>query len=150
MPFEDGSFDAVLCMEVLEHVDDPGAVVDEAARVLRRGGVFVYSGPNRSAINAIGLVFMAQDLFGIVPRGTHRWRDLGRPRKMESLLAVSGIEPGSTVGVGLKPGDAIRAVPAILSLLLSRSTHTEAARRIRLAIVKSTKIAYQGYGVKRI
>jgi 2-polyprenyl-3-methyl-5-hydroxy-6-metoxy-1,4-benzoquinol methylase len=43
LPFADGEFDAVVCMEVLEHVEDAGAVVTEAARVLRPGGVFLYS-----------------------------------------------------------------------------------------------------------
>jgi SAM-dependent methyltransferase len=43
LPFEDGSFDAVYCKQVLEHVGEPGALLTEVARVLRPGGVFAGS-----------------------------------------------------------------------------------------------------------
>jgi SAM-dependent methyltransferase len=46
LPFEERSFDVVVAGELLEHVRDPGALVDEAHRVLRSGGTFVGSVPN--------------------------------------------------------------------------------------------------------
>lgn len=46
LPFEDASFDVVVCGELLEHVRDPEAVVAEARRVLRPGGTLVGSVPN--------------------------------------------------------------------------------------------------------
>jgi len=45
LPFDDGSFDAVCCFETIEHVDDTATLVNEAARVLRTGGVFIVSTP---------------------------------------------------------------------------------------------------------
>ena len=45
LPFADGSFDSLLCNEVLEHVTDPARLLGEAARVLRPGGVLVLSTP---------------------------------------------------------------------------------------------------------
>ncbi|HEY8584247.1 MAG TPA: class I SAM-dependent methyltransferase [Capillimicrobium sp.] len=48
LPYEDGSFDAVLSMGVLEHVQDPDGSLDELHRVLRPGGtLYVYKLPNR-------------------------------------------------------------------------------------------------------
>jgi SAM-dependent methyltransferase len=46
LPFADESFDAVVAGELLEHVRDPRGLVDEARRVLRRGGTFIGSVPN--------------------------------------------------------------------------------------------------------
>jgi SAM-dependent methyltransferase len=43
LPFEDGSYDAVYCKQVLEHVREPGPLLTEVARVLRPGGVFAGS-----------------------------------------------------------------------------------------------------------
>lgn len=45
MPFPDGAFDAVICSELLEHVPDPAAVIREATRVLRSGGIFLACSP---------------------------------------------------------------------------------------------------------
>lgn len=45
LPFTDDSFDLVVCLEVIEHVDDPGTVIRELARVLGREGVLVISSP---------------------------------------------------------------------------------------------------------
>jgi ubiquinone/menaquinone biosynthesis C-methylase UbiE len=50
LPFADGSFDAAACLDVLEHVDDPAAVVGELARVIRSGGMLVVSMPHRGVL----------------------------------------------------------------------------------------------------
>jgi len=49
LPFADATFDVVVMSEVLEHMDDDRAAVDEALRVLRAGGMFVITVPNRGA-----------------------------------------------------------------------------------------------------
>lgn len=149
LPFADGSFDAVVCMEVLEHVGDPAAVVAEAARVLRPGGMFIFSGPNRTVVNRVGLVFVAQDILGVVPRGTHRWKRLIRPDEMDRYMRASGIEPGQTLGVGIGWRDLPLAALAVVGLLIRRLSYPEAARRIHLAAGTGTSVAYQGFGRRR-
>ena len=47
LPFEDARFDLCVAFECIEHVEDPGAMLDEVVRVLRPGGVFIVSTPNR-------------------------------------------------------------------------------------------------------
>ncbi len=149
LPFADGTFDAVVCMEVLEHVADAGAVVSEAARVLRRGGVFIYSGPNRTAINRVGLVLVAQDLLGLIPRGTHAYKLLIRPSEMDRHMRSSAIEPGRRVGVGLRAAGLPRAIWAAPRLLTCRISYPEAARQVELTTGSGTAMAYQGFGLRR-
>lgn len=149
LPFVDASFDAVVCMEVLEHVSDPAIVVAEAARVLRPGGVFIFSGPNRTVLNRVGLVFVAQDLLGVVPRGTHQWNRLIRPDEMDRYMQVSGIEPDQILGVGIGWRDVPRAALAVVGLLIRRLTYPEAARQIHLGTGTGTSVAYQGFGRRR-
>lgn len=149
LPFADASFDAVVCMEVLEHVDDAGAVVAEAGRVLRPGGVFVYAGPNRTLINRIGLVFIAQDVLGVVPRGTHRSDRLLRPADMERHMRASGIGPGETRGIGLRVRGLPRSSWAVIGLLTGRLSYPDAALRIELVEGGGKAVAYQGFGVRR-
>jgi SAM-dependent methyltransferase len=47
LPYDDGSFEVVVCFEVIEHVDDQDQVLDELARVLRSDGLLLISSPNR-------------------------------------------------------------------------------------------------------
>ncbi len=149
LPFTDGSFDAVVCMDVREHVGAAAAVSDGAAGVLRPGGVFIFSGPNRTLLNRVGLVFVAQDLFGLVPRGTHRWSRLQRPSDMERHMRNSGIAPGEIVGVGVRARSLPGLAVAVMGLLLRRLTYPEAASRIELVAGTSKVTAYQGFGVRR-
>lgn len=48
LPYGDGSFDLVVCLETIEHVEDPDRVLDELARVVRRDGLLLISSPNRN------------------------------------------------------------------------------------------------------
>ena len=146
LPFADGVFDAVVCMEVLEHVNNVGAAVSEAARVLRPDGVFIYSGPNRTVLNRLGLVLIEQDVLGLVPRNTHEWNRFVRPAEMDRYLRVVGIEPEDVVGVGLPLSALPPAAMAALRLLTRRISYPDAARQVELAAGTGKTMAYQGFG----
>lgn len=133
-------------MEVLEHVDDPVAVIAEAARVLRPGGVFLFSGPNRTVVNRLGLIMLAQSLLGIIPRGTHEWDRLIRPEEMDHYLRSSAIDPINTFGVGLPIRHLASAAWAVAQLSFGRLTYPESARRIHLVSGVGTFVAHQGFG----
>lgn len=89
---EAGTFDAVTCMEMLEHVPEPARVIAACARLLRPGGVAFFSTINRN-LKAFAFAIVAGEyILGLLPRGTHSYRKLIRPGEMRSWAIAAGLE----------------------------------------------------------
>jgi 2-polyprenyl-6-hydroxyphenyl methylase / 3-demethylubiquinone-9 3-methyltransferase len=71
LPYAEAAFDAVVCVDVLEHVADLDRVLSEVARVLRPGGLFLFDTINRNALARLATVTMAENVLRLLPRGTH-------------------------------------------------------------------------------
>lgn len=97
-----GRFDLVTCMEVLEHVADKSAFLEQLAAHLAPGGLLVLSTPNRTAASRALLVGAAEAL-GTVPRGTHDWHDFVTPDELAALLADAGLAITETRGIAFSP-----------------------------------------------
>lgn len=100
MPFEDGAFDAVLCVDVLEHVADLDRVLAEVARVLAPGGRFFYDTINRNPLSRFAAITLAEDVFRVLPRGTHDPAMFITPGELAAALRRAGLCPGETTGLG--------------------------------------------------
>jgi|SRR6056297_1096458 len=100
LPYPDAAFDAVVSVDVLEHVADLGQVVREVARVLRPGGLFLFDTINRNALSRLAVVTMAERVIGLLPRGTHDPALFIRPSELRGHLAAAGLAPGAFTGLG--------------------------------------------------
>ena len=100
LPYADGAFDAVGCVDVLEHVSDLGQVLAETARVLRPGGLFLFDTINRNPLARLAVITVAEDLLGLLPKGTHDPAMFIKPSELKSELATAGFEVGHLTGLG--------------------------------------------------
>lgn len=100
LPYAPARFDAVVCVDVLEHVADLNAVLAEVARVLRPGGLFLFDTINRNVLARLGAITIAEDLLRLLPRGTHDPAKFIRPRELRHALQGAGLVPGPESGLG--------------------------------------------------
>jgi ubiquinone biosynthesis O-methyltransferase len=97
-------FDLVSVFEVLEHVDQPGDFLDRCGAFVRPGGWLVASTIARTWTSWLVTNVVAEDLLGIVPRGTHDWNKyINEPELREHLLAKGWTSP-RCMGVVYVPG----------------------------------------------
>ncbi len=100
LPYADASFDAVVCVDVLEHVRDLAQVLAETARVLRPGGVFLFDTINRNPLARLATITMAEDILRLLPRGTHDPAMFIKPAELRRGLQFAGLVPGRFTGLG--------------------------------------------------
>lgn len=100
---EGAGFDAVLALEIVEHVTDPAAFLATAASLVRPGGLVVVSTLNRT-LKAYALAIVgAERILRWLPRGTHRWDRFLRPEEVEASLRRAGLKPLDRRGLVYDP-----------------------------------------------
>lgn len=87
---EGARFDAVLSLEVVEHVADVAAFLDSCCRLTRPGGALVLATLNRTPKSFLFGIVGAEYVLGWLPRGTHRWNRFVRPSELAAGLRASG------------------------------------------------------------
>ena len=100
LPYEDETFDAVVCVDVLEHVSDRTKVTAEIARVLRPGGIFLYDTINRNLVSRLATITVAENILGLLPRGTHDPELFIKPKELVRELTNAGLVAGPQTGLG--------------------------------------------------
>lgn len=98
-----GTFDAVTCMEMLEHVPRPGLVVDACARLVKPGGWVYFSTINRNPLAWMVAIVGAERLLRMLPLGTHDYRKFIRPSELLNAAQVAGLELVDQRGLGYNP-----------------------------------------------
>jgi len=97
------SFDAVCCMELIEHVPDPAALVGDLARMVKPGGVVVMSTLNRTPAAFGAAILGAEYITRMLPRGTHHYAQFLKPSELGRLMRHAGLEVDDVSGLGYNP-----------------------------------------------
>ena len=92
-------FDAVLALEIIEHVADLAAFLGSLGALVRQGGAFVGATLSRTPQSFAAAIIGAEYLLGWLPRGTHDWRKFMRPSEFVLGLRRNGLNPTGITGV---------------------------------------------------
>lgn len=98
-----GEFDVVTCMEMLEHVPDPGAIVRACAALLRPGGHAFFSTLNRNPKSFLFGIVGAEYVLGLLPKGTHEYARFIRPSELARWCRDAGFDVIGTRGLEYNP-----------------------------------------------
>jgi len=96
-------FDVVTCMELLEHVPDPAAIVAACATLAAPGGTVVFSTLNRNPKSYAFAIIGAEYLLQILPKGTHDWAKFLRPAELATFARRAGLDLTEMIGMTYNP-----------------------------------------------
>jgi len=117
-------FDVITCMELVEHVPSPAALLAAVARLLRPGGDLFISTINRNLRSFLLAIVGAEYLLRLVPRGTHEYARLLRPAELARLARAEQLTLCDVSGLAYNPFDnsaRLTADPGVNYLLHLRS-----------------------------
>ena len=97
------TFDVVTCMEMLEHVPDPGAIVAACGRLLKPGGWAFFSTINRNAKAFVFAIVGAEHVLNLLPKGTHEYAKFIRPSELAGWCRAAGLDALATRGMEYNP-----------------------------------------------
>jgi 2-polyprenyl-6-hydroxyphenyl methylase/3-demethylubiquinone-9 3-methyltransferase len=100
---EPESFGVVTCMEMIEHVPDPAAVIAACAALLEPGGKLFVSTLNRTPQSFLAAIVGAEYIAGLLPRGTHHYRQFIRPSELAAWLRGAGLVAEDVSGLLYDP-----------------------------------------------
>jgi 2-polyprenyl-6-hydroxyphenyl methylase/3-demethylubiquinone-9 3-methyltransferase len=98
-----GVFDVVTCMELLEHVPDPSAVVAACARLVRPGGDVFFATLNRNLKSLVFAIIGAEYILRLVQRGTHSFHRFIKPSELQAWCGRSGLALQDLCGLNYNP-----------------------------------------------
>lgn len=100
---EGARFDAVLALEVIEHVTDPQTFLKSCTRLLNPGGAIAVATLNRTARSFLLAIVGAEYVLRWLPSGTHDWTRFVRPRELDEMLGAAGLGVVARTGVVYNP-----------------------------------------------
>ncbi len=100
---EANSYDLVTCMEMLEHVPDPSAVVAACAKLAKPGATLVFSTLNRNPKSFLFAIVGAEYILKMLPKGTHEYAKFIKPSELAGYARAAGLELRQLIGMTYNP-----------------------------------------------
>jgi 2-polyprenyl-6-hydroxyphenyl methylase/3-demethylubiquinone-9 3-methyltransferase len=97
------SFDHVTCMEMLEHVPDPGSIIAACATMVKPGGMVFFSTLNRKPKAYLLAIVAAEHVLKMLPKGTHSYKTFIKPSELCQSARNVGLELQGMVGIEYNP-----------------------------------------------
>ncbi len=97
------SFDHVTCMEMLEHVPDPGSIIKACSQMVKPGGMVFFSTLNRVPKSWLLAIVAAEHLLKMVPKGTHEYKTFIKPSELSQSARDAGLELRDMTGIEYNP-----------------------------------------------
>ena len=97
------SFDHVTCMEMLEHVPDPGSIINACAKLVKPGGMVFFSTVNRQAKAYLLAIVAAEHVLQMLPKGTHDYKTFIKPSELCQYARNAGLELQDMIGIEYNP-----------------------------------------------
>jgi 2-polyprenyl-6-hydroxyphenyl methylase/3-demethylubiquinone-9 3-methyltransferase len=96
-------FDAVTCMEMLEHVPDPQAIIEACAAMVKPGGDVYFSTLNRNPKAWLLAIVGAEYIANMLPKGTHDYARFIRPSELARACREAGLTVSAISGISYNP-----------------------------------------------
>ncbi|GHO44486.1 bifunctional 2-polyprenyl-6-hydroxyphenol methylase/3-demethylubiquinol 3-O-methyltransferase UbiG [Ktedonospora formicarum] len=100
LPYANNSFSVIVCLDVLEHVQDLDTTIGEIERVLAPGGIFIFDTINRTLLARLTLIWIGERFFhesGLVP-GLHDYHSFIKPHELQAVLTKHHLRIHEMVG----------------------------------------------------
>ena len=99
LPFDDHMYDVVCAMDIVQHVDNPRQLIEEASRVLKPGGKLFFHTFNRNFLSYLAIIKGINWFVKNTPPNMHLYSHLRKPREMEKLCFLNRLKITSWKGV---------------------------------------------------
>jgi len=139
LPFDDNSFDAIISMDFLEHVDEPERVIKEISRVTKKGGIFFFHTFNRNWLSWLVIIKFVEWFVKNTPKNMHVIDMFIKPEEVKRMLALNSLSFQDIRGTKVNFFK-FHVLKSILNGVVSK--------KLTFSFTKSLKLSYIGYAKK--
>ncbi len=148
LPYEENTFDVVVCFDVLEHVEDWEKVICEIYRVLNKNGIFLFDTINKTFKSKFIMIWLLEDILKQIPRGLHDWNKFIKPQELIDVMQKNGFVDIVIKGFDLTGGTNFRTLRDIVLRGLNNQRKDGELELFEIQINEDTSVSYIGKAVK--